>query len=83
MAVGIENQVHFTCDNCANPWSIPNAPIDEYNEWYCPWCGTINLVQKNIPYTEYTFLSDMYESPMMLKYLSETTILEKIEFDKN
>lgn len=31
--------IHFQCEKCGKWWSVSEAPIEEKNVWWCPWCG--------------------------------------------
>lgn len=46
MKVSFERLAHFQCELCNKWWSIGDAPIKEKQGWYCPWCGTFQIIKE-------------------------------------
>jgi len=36
----VEELHHFQCGECKKWWAIGDAPKAK-NDWFCPWCGTM------------------------------------------
>lgn len=44
--VAIESLYHFNCGICKKWWTIGDAHLNTSNLWYCPWCGTKQLLEE-------------------------------------
>jgi len=38
-SVSLEKMYHFRCGKCDRWWSIPDCPVKDFPEMFCPWCG--------------------------------------------
>ena len=54
-----ETITHFQCEYCQGWWSIVNIPAPKQNDWYCPWCGEIHMINKMPQYALINFRRDM------------------------
>jgi ubiquitin C-terminal hydrolase len=47
ISYSVEHLHHFNCGSCKRWWSIGDVPKGK-KSWYCPWCGVLQKVAKNI-----------------------------------
>lgn len=48
-SVSVEHLHHFRCANCNKWWSIGDPSIAAkvlIKQWFCPWCGLLQKVDK-------------------------------------